>query len=68
MCMYTGKVLGGKHDPDLGCCDGMNETLISGDLNNGLPLEWDTCWTACLIKYPDTLVAINGPGTVFHHD
>ena len=49
----------------VGTCDGVNETLSSADLNNDTAWEWGTCWAACLIKYPDTLVAINGPGMSF---
>jgi hypothetical protein len=49
----------------VGTCDGVNETLSSADLNNHTAWDWGTCWTACLIKYPDTLVAINGPGMSF---
>jgi len=48
----------------VGTCDGVNETLSSADLNNDTAWEWGTCWAACLIEYPDTLVAINGPGDV----
>jgi len=49
----------------VGTCDGVNEMLSSEDHNNDTAWDWGTCWTACLIKYQDTLVAINGPGISF---
>jgi len=48
--------------PGVGICDGANETRSSAVLNNNTAWDWGTCWAACLVRYPNTLVAINGPG------
>jgi len=50
---------------DMGTCDGVNEMLSSADHNNDTAWDWGTCWAACLMKYNDTLMAINGPGLLF---
>jgi len=49
----------------LGYCHGGHDELNSTTLNNGESWDWGTCWAACLVKHPDTLVSINGPGTLF---
>jgi len=53
---------GGKKHMYEGYCDGVDTELNSTDLNYGQPWAWGTCWAACLVEYPDTLVAIDGPG------
>ena len=47
-----------------GYCDGSNDDLSSSELNNGVSWTWETCWAACLVVYPTTLVAIDGPGFI----
>jgi len=56
---------GGKKHVQLGFCDGVDAELNSADLNYGQPWDWGSCWAACLLKYPDNLVAIDGPGMLF---
>jgi len=47
---------------NLGYCNGGDDELNSVTLNNGDDWDWRTCWSACLAKHPNTLVAIDGPG------
>jgi len=44
----------------VGRCHGSNDELSSEDLNNNESWTWTTCWSACLVMYPDDLVAIDG--------
>ena len=44
----------------VGRCHGSDNRLSSEVLNNDNSWTWTTCWSACLVMYPDDLVAIDG--------